>query len=249
LTILTLNFLPTFGQKFKESFDRITNILKADNSSKRLIQKLDSLKSKNYMSSLFERDLDFEYRHQRIILGLNSYNYQIDLLKKNDTIYAKTVKQYTNVFNTDSTTLSFYSKIDTSLCSTFLNKRNQFYKSKKSISDLISGISKTEEFAFYCGDGSPITEMGREISNYVKEENTDELTNMLMSFCVETQAFGVSGFEMLVRQDYALPSDINKLIRHIKNRDSETIICSGCLSGLVEKIYTKKKKNKKISTR
>ncbi len=90
-------------------------------------------------------------------------------------------------------------------------------------------------------DGSPKTIEGKYIEKLVDEENVEELTNMLQSFCVETQAYAVSGFSMLGKNDYPVSPEILKLINYIQKRNSETITCSGCLTGLVEKIYPKEK--------
>jgi hypothetical protein len=54
--------------------------------------------------------------------------------------------------------------------------------------------------------------------------------------CVTSIAFGQDKKETL---DYFIPYDAIKLIGHIKSRNSEVIICSGCLSGIVEKVYSK----------
>ena len=73
-----------------------------------------------------------------------------------------------------------------------------------------------------------------------EEEKIDELLKMLQSICVETQAYGVSGFEMLDYNDYPIAFYARKIIKRIKKRNSETLVCNGCLTGLVMKIYTNK---------
>jgi 2-hydroxy-3-keto-5-methylthiopentenyl-1-phosphate phosphatase len=120
-----------------------------------------------------------------------------------------------------------------------LTKRNKFYNSSKTPRQLIKEISFDEEYAFYCGDGSPKTQKGKYIEQLVEDESTDKLTEMLKSFNCETQAYGVAGFNMLSKKEYEISYDVQKLIDHIKKRNSELVVCSGCLSGLIEKIYSK----------
>ena len=238
LIILTLNFLPTYGQQAKIYFDKVVSIVKFENSSSKLSLRLDSLKSKHMPSrsnfdNYLDRDLDFGYRHQRLNLEINFERFQIDILKKSDTVLVVSV-------NTENYKKLTFSQLDTPKVGIYLKERNKFYRSVKTAKMLVNEISKDEMFAFYCGDGSPKTDKGLEIEKLVENEQTNEISEFLKSLNVETQAFGVAGFEMLVRQGYALPSDINKIIKHIKKRNSETIICSGCLAGLVEKLYDKK---------
>ena len=235
-----------YGQEPKYYFDLVINVMATENSSKNILQKLDSLKStlipsRSSVSSYFDRDIDFGYRHQRITLRLNLNSFQIDLLKKADTVYTMSVKQYVNPFEVDSTLLSIYSHIDTTESLSFLTKRNALYNSHKQLADLLKELAKPEVFAFHCGDGSPKTEQGWYIEELVDNKNIYELTNMLQSICVETQAYGISGLEMLMKKNIEIPIKTKMLIMQIKKRNSQTVICSGCLTGLIEKIYTKNK--------
>jgi hypothetical protein len=63
--------------------------------------------------------------------------------------------------------------------------------------------------------------------------------DMLKSFNCETQAYGVAGFNMLAKKEYEIPFNILKLIQHIKKRNAELVTCSGCLAGIINKIYSK----------
>ena len=128
--------------------------------------------------------------------------------------------------------------VDTLNISEYLNKRNKMYNSNKNISDLIKEISKYEVFAFNCGIASSKTIEGKYIEKLVEEKNINDLIKMLNSFCVEDQAYGISGFQMLARNNFSVPVEIQNLVRQIKKRNSETIICSGCISGLIEKVYS-----------
>jgi hypothetical protein len=243
--ILLFSLITTNGQTSKTYFRLVDSIVLAEVTSKKLQAKLDTLQSKfipsrSSFSLLFDRDIDFAFRHHRLDVELNFERFQIDLLTRNDTILARTIRDYHNSFERDVTTLRFDSNFSFKRVNEYLNQRNKFYKSHKTLKDLFNEISNYRVFAFYCGDGSPLTDEGKQIQELVAEENTDELLQMLQSICVETQAYGVSGFKMLEINGYPIASDVSKIIKRIKERNSETIICGGCIIGIIGKIYSKK---------
>jgi hypothetical protein len=200
--------------------------------------KLEFIPSRSSINKYFDRDIDFGYRHQRINLELNLKNFQIDLLKKGDTIYAKTIRLYYNPLEMDKTTIEFASIVDTTESIKYLYERNKFYNSKKSIPDMIEDLSKNEYFASYCGIGSSKTQQWILIEKLVSSKNTTELFSMLQNICIETQSYGVSGFSMLEKKGYKINQTIQQIIEHIKKRNSEIIICSGCIIGDRKRIYT-----------
>lgn len=242
---LFLSLIKTNGQTAKAYFTLVDSVVLTEVTSKSLQIKLDTLKSKfipsrSSFSLSFDRDIDFGFRHNRLSIQLNFERFQIDLLARNDTIFARTIRHYYNPFDMDKTTLAFDSSFSFEKVNEYLNQRNKFYKSQKTPKDLIKEISDYRVFAFYCGDGSPLTDEGKQIKEFVAEEKTDDLLQMLQSICVETQAYGVSGFRMLENNGYPIASDISKIIKRIKKRNSETVICSGCITGIIEKIYSKR---------
>ena len=247
LTTLTLVLVlfKTNGQTPKYYFKVVDSIVLAETTSKNLQTKLDTLKSKyipsrSSFSISFDRDIDFVFRHHRLNVELNFEKFQIDLLTHNDTIYARTIRHYYNPFEMDKTTLAFASSFSFEKVNEYLTQRNKFYKSQKTLKDLIKEISEYRVFAFYCGDGSPLTEEGKQIKEIAAQEKTDTLFQMLQSICVETQAYGVSGFKILENNGYPIDSDVSKIIKRIKKRNSETVTCSGCITGLIRKIYSKR---------
>ena len=89
----------------------------------------------------------------------------------------------------------------------------------------------------YCGDGLPYTKQGLKVKKIVNNRNVKKLKKMLESFNCEQQSFGVLGFKLLANEGFIFPKEYEKLIEHIKTRNSELQICSGCITGLVEKVY------------
>ncbi|MDB5276172.1 MAG: hypothetical protein JWR61_1127 [Ferruginibacter sp.] len=244
LTFFLLVFLQTSGQEVQVFFKLADSIVMTENSATKLYAQLDNLKSKfipsrSSLSTYFDRDIDFGYRHQRINIQLNFHWYQIDLLKRNDSIFVKVIKDYHNPAEIDTTTKYF--NAESAMNFDYLTLRNKFYYSNKSISDLTSEISKYQVFAFYCGMGSSKTGDGIHIEKLVDNKNVSELTKMLQSICIETQAYAISGFEMLAQHKFQTNAATQAIINHVKKRNSETIICNGCLTGLIKKVYGSKK--------
>ena len=243
ISIFLFFHLQGSAQHAKVYFKVADSILMKENSSTRLYNKLDTLKSRfmpsrSSVTIYFNRNIDFGYKHERINLRLNLENYQIDLFIINDTIYAKTIRHFFNPYEMESETLEFHFSADTLNLSGYLKKRNKMYNSTKTASDLIKEISKYKVFAFNCGFGSSKTKEGKYIEWLAEENNTTDLIKMLQSFSVEDQAYGISGFEILKRKGYPTPLEIQNLIRQIKRRNSDTITCSGCSSGLITKLYS-----------
>ena len=241
LTISVLFFFSVLGQDKKEKsayFDLIVAIVTTEKLGNNLVYRLDTLKSKfipsrSYVNDYFNRDIDFRFKHRRITMSLNFATYQIDLLCRNDTVFLSSITtvDYKNIN---------YDKYEKDVIDQFLKQRNDFYSSLKTPQQLINEISLPEEYAFYCGDGMPKTQKGKYIEQLVDDEDTATLIDMLKSINCETQAYGVAGLEMLEKRDNQVSYNTKKLIDHIKRRNSELVVCSGCLSGLIEKIYTKK---------
>lgn len=240
-TICSLLFiLFVQGQDRKETsayFKLIQDIVATENTGNNLVYRLDTLKqkfipSRSNLNDYLNRDNDFGFKHRRIIMSLNFASYRIDLLCRNDTIYLSSIS------SADYQGIN-YDNHNKEVIAQFLKERNNLYNSLKTPGELIKEISLPEEYAFHCGDGMSKTKRGVYIERLVDDENTATLIEMLKSFNYETQAYGVAGLEMLKKKAYQISYDAQKLIDHIKKRNSELIICAGCLSGLVEKIYSK----------
>ena len=240
-TILVLYLFSAQGQSKKETtayFDLIKSIVTSEKLDTNLVHRLDTLKSKfipsrSYLNDYFNRDIEFGFKHRRITLSLNFAGYQVDLLCRNDTIFSSCITS--SIYKGIN-----YDNFNEEVISQFLKKRNKFYSSTKTSQQLIKEISLPEEYAFYCGDGLPKTKKGKYIEQLVDDENTETLIEMVKSFNCETQAYGVAGLVMLEKREYQISHDIQKMIDHIKKRNSELVVCSGCFSGLIDKIYSKK---------
>lgn len=239
LTIIlffTINLYSQTEIEVERNFTKIKTIITAENNLTKLKGKLDSLKltskdqRNNRIESLLNRSIDFDYNHNRIIVRLDSWNYQLDLVSKNDSIYLTSLK--TNHFK--EYTFQFLSEKEMKI---YLKKRNSFYHSYKNLKDLFREIPLEETFAMQCGDGLPYTKEGLEIKSLVKEEYVETLQEMLSNLNCEKQAFAVLGFQLLSKNGIVIPKESAEIIQHIKSRNSELLTCSGCINGVVKKIY------------
>ncbi len=227
------------GQDRKETsayFDLIKEIIATENFGNNILYRLDTLKSKfilsrSYISDYFNRNIDLGFKHRRILLNINFAPYQIDLFCYKDTIVLKSLISVNN----ERIKYQHYNK---KTIEQFLNERNKLYSSTKTPEQLLDDITLSEVYALYCGDGTPKTEKGKYIDQLVDSENIAILTEMIKSLNCEIQAYGVTGLEILQKKDFQISYKTLQLINHIKKRNTELVICSGCFSGVIEKIYT-----------
>jgi hypothetical protein len=73
-----------------------------------------------------------------------------------------------------------------------------------------------EDYAFYCGDGSPKTSKGKYIEDLAKNHKVNKLLKLLGSLNCEEQAYGYAGFTILQKSGYEVPSEVRKIMTHIK---------------------------------
>lgn len=236
--LLLINSIQAYSQEARIYFDKIAQISIQNKNINVVFKKLDSLEqtrmpSRSFIRKTFDRNIDFGFKHQRIEIQLNFINYQIDFLVKNDSTFL------VSVFSGQTNDYRSKNKInlDTVATASYLSKRNTFYISKKSIDDLISDLNVTVTYAFYCGEANSKTEDGRKIENLVYRKNINALKSKLESITCETKAYGVAGFKMLIKKGIKIPNDDLKLIKYIEKRNSDLLICSGCFSGILSKIY------------
>ena len=220
----------------EKNFQKIKKIISSENDFEKMKSKLDSVKltfkdqRNNFVDYYLNRSIDFGHNHNRIKIQFDMWQYQIDIITKNDSIYLKSLK--TEYFKKYS-----FENLDKNALKDYLENRNIFYKSNKTYKDLLKEISLDETFAMYCGDGSPYTKEGLKIKKLVENRNVKKLKKILSSFNCEKQSFGVLGFKLLTEKGIDFPKEYEKLIEHIKARNSELKICSGCITGLVERVY------------
>lgn len=229
---------PAYGQRPDTPaayLSRMQPIVESESLGSRLAQRLDSLQaacipSRSYANVLFNRAIDVGFTQRRLEVSLNFYRFQVDLLCRNDTIFSRTIASQDDA-------QCAYRWYNQAVIGQFLRQRNQLYKAEKTANELLAELATPSTYAFNCGDGAPPTAEGVAIERLVAKHKTAPLLAMLTSFNCETQAFGVAGLQRLQQRGYRLSPATQELIAHVVNRNAELVTCSGCLSGLIEKIY------------
>jgi len=96
-------------------------------------------------------------------------------------------------------------------------------------------LAMDEVFAYNCGESNSRTTEILHVEDLAKKKNVQELFSMLQSICIETQAYGVSGFKMLTTQE--IDASTRQIIEHIRKRNSEIVSCSGCEKGFIIRVF------------
>lgn len=212
-----------------------------------LYEKIDSLKqtrrpNQSSIKILFNRDVDFGYTQKRIQIEFNARDfYQLNLLIKNDTICLSSTI-FSSVFGPSpgeaqaNKTLGIPS-MDTIGALNYLKLRNRFYKSTKTLNDLKNEINLNEIYALNGGDGYNETWYKKHIDTLVRRKNYVELEAMLKRINCETQTYGVTAFNLLKKSGHTIPLADQKIIDHIKRRNSEIESTEGDLGPIIWKAY------------
>jgi len=213
-------------------YHKIEDIAKKETRASQFFQKLDSLKKTRqpHDSSVdiyFDRDVDFGYKHERIVVMLNSWHYQVDLLTKNDSVYLTSFR-FGSIFDNPYPKRKFV-KIDTLHSTQYLLLRNRFYNSDKTLTDLSEELNIAEEYASHCGDGSPMTRRWKKLQAQAQNNSQKKFLHMLQSFCCEEQEYGLAGFKLIEKNGKKVPKGIDEIIKHVESRKSDLVICAGCL--------------------
>ncbi len=162
--------------------------------------------------------------------------YTLHILRKdNDIIGIICMEKFT-----DKQSVHFYSNMKE--INNFINKHNLFYNTNTSQSDLIEDLTRNIEYG-YCLDKHILDTRNRRqkiMDKFGNTLNTTDFRNLLSSYNVESQSFGVDGLESIYDSLYLnlTPEQKNKksidlhIISHIKNRNSTLKKCDGTNSAI-----------------
>jgi hypothetical protein len=220
----------------ERNYRKVTAVLSKHSKYTQAKQELDSLRLtykdtlNNRITFLYKRSIDFDHYHVRLIAMFEMYEYQIDfVVKEDDILFTSLLTEYHKEFT--------YQERNNVALNSFLTQRNQFYSSNKTLKGLEKEIIKADVFAMICGDASNVTQQGKQIKRFARQRRFARLGKLLSHLNCEQQAFAVEGFSLLQAQSVAIPQKYLLLVEHIRNRNSEVQICSGSVTGFVEKIY------------
>lgn len=235
-----------FGQQ-ETYFYKIQDITTKVHIAPDLLNRLDSLKrtrrpSDSHIKIIFNRDLDFEYKHQRIEIVFNSdCRYQVNLLVKNDTVYFSSTTFSSGIFSNgyedELNKKHSIAVIDSAKAISYLKSRNSFCMSAYKLADLKERLDYNELYALRNGDGYNETWEKKHIDTLVAKKNVKALERMLKDINCERQTYGVYGFGLLAKKGVKISLFDQNLIKYIKRRNSEIVTCAGDLCGYVWKPF------------
>lgn len=247
LMFIIFSCLKSFGQNESYIVDILVKEIPTTTNTDQIDYKIDSLKK--YISKdiyvfdndygivdIFEREIDFNYVHQRIEISNSVDDFQLDFVKKNNQILLFIIQLNTWESKKRKLITKYFVK-DSSLINEYIKNRNSFYKTDKRLEDLISEISLNQTFAINFGYAFTLTQTAKEIQSLIDQKNYDEIFSFLKSYNIENQAFGTYGLSLMKKKKIKIPKEIKRIEKHIKKRNSDTLICAGCICGIVKKIF------------
>ncbi|MBO9732769.1 MAG: hypothetical protein J7623_29270 [Chitinophaga sp.] len=204
------------------------------------------LMSNSGVGTPLNRQLHGDVYHQRIVLRLYPNNFFINLLTRNDSILFSAVcftesafAQGPGFLEADSTVKAIH--YNDAAVQDFLDIRNKFYRSRKTISDIAVEISADRVYGMRCGFFDLKTDGRKNIEELVaKADPLPEIRGMLQSLCCEEQALGVAAIDMLIEKGVTIDSFNDKLYRYIRQRNAPVVTCAGCSMGIVARLYNDK---------
>ncbi len=235
----------SYGQQ-ETYFHKIHKITTNEHLASHLYIRLDSLEKTrrpkdSYIRIFFNRDVDFGFNHERINLNFNGIYYQVNLLVKNDSIVMGSA-----IFQLEFEQLPYYEyfnkkysipKTDSARALGYLNLRNRFYNSSKSLSDLKNELDIDSWYVLRSGDQYQDSWGKKHIDTIVMRKDFNALETMLKSINCETQIYGVRGFDLLKKNKVKITTNDKKIIDHIKKRNSELVSCAGDICPIIWKAY------------
>jgi len=176
------------------------------------------------------RKIDFGYEHHRILVMPNpGLDIKINLISKNGEIVFGWISEY-KLSKEKHINISTF-KNNPEFLKSYVQKHNDFYKTKLNESDLKEQILSEYVVGFGCGEvGLDIPIESKKALRLTKNKNTKALNKYLTSFSPELQTLGAIG----LLKNGKLNEEQKKIIEHLKNVNSVIYSCSGCLYGLGE---------------
>lgn len=212
-----------------------------------LMKKLDSLKQTqrpngSNVKVMFKRDIDFGYQHKRINIVFNAIGfYQLNMLVKNDTVCFASL-----IFGSEMGEIGGYDGfirrhsipyIDSTKALHYVQARNQFYHSGKTLNDLKNELAINSIYALRGGDQYEETWDKLHIDTLVLRKDYVQLESMLKSINCETQMYAFRGLTMLKKKHGKLPGNDQEIIDYIIRRNTELESTAGDIGPIIWKAF------------
>ena len=197
------------------------------------VEKLKNIRGKNlksfyilYSQVEIERDLDFDYKHLRILVVPSpGEDFIINIIHKNGVILIGNVSIQT-VSRERKIKSDFYFIENSSFVKQYVDKHNLKYDSNQKEQDFYDFLMSEYTVGFGCGDlGNYINPISKETLRLIKKKNIAKLNEMLISINPELQTLGAIG---LIRIN-KLTVKQQEIIAELKKKNSVIFSCGGCV--------------------
>ncbi len=150
--------------------------------------------------------------------------YKVHVFSKQDAIIC--------LISYEAGTGNINSYFDYEKLSTHIELHNKLYETNFRISDFVDQLKERKTYGFSCGYSPVANEALQHGGIYLDNiRNATYFRKWLKSFNPELQAFGIHALERLEEKEKLPLSPLEeKLIKHIKTRNSTILICGGCVS-------------------
>ncbi len=175
-----------------------------------------------------DRKIDFEFQQHRIVvMPISGLDLKINFISKDGIIVYGLISEYKSA-NKKHLNIEVF-KESSDFIEDYVSKHNKFYKSNFNQSDFEKQFLSEYIVGFGCGfAGDEISKESNESLKYSKDKNIEKLNAFLTSFSPELQTLGTIGLLKIGK----ISDEQNKIIKHLKNRNSNINSCAGCIYGL-----------------
>jgi len=177
-----------------------------------------------------ERQIDFGFEHHRIlVMPYSGWELKLNLISKNGKIQIAWISEFDSNKEKHMNTLTITKNSD--FLKEYVKNHNKFYKNELTESDFEKQILNEYVVGFGCSiNGLDIPKESKRMLKFVKRKSREKLNKYLTSFSPELQTLGTIGLLKIGK----ITAEQNRLIEHLKNRNSVIFSCSGCSYGIEE---------------
>lgn len=178
--------------------------------------------------TVLNRKIDFDYNQHRLeILHTSGWHLQLDFISKNGEIELGWISQYDITNDKYLRTEPFRLNEETVL--NYIDRHNEFYGTNYTTNDFKKQLLGRYVVGFGCGfSGDEISEEAKRSLRWSKNRRIKKLEGYLKSINPELQTLGAIGILKIGKVN----EQNQKIIDHLKERNSIVYSCSGCLYGV-----------------
>ena len=203
---------------------------------------VDSLVAKKFIHIENIRKLNWEENSERVIdFGISIKNYSL-IVEKSGRYNMIEVKKNGKIVGIIAHELYrgiLINFLDEKEVSEAILEHNKFYESSLIFRDFVNDLANDVAYGYGCSIAPKIEKIqsynGYKFDN---KDNVEIFRDWIKSWNVEIQNYGMDALETLQKKRKVKLSPLDqKIIDHIKTRNSILITCSGCTFGILKRRY------------